>query len=86
MKRLIVPTEKDDSGYSFYETDIERLIAVAKQQGYELDAHTAKWAWEDYSDMYAAGWLGMDSYSDYELVSILKNRLDIEETYEEDMI
>lgn len=75
MKRLVRP------GLDFeerYPSDLDRIVRVVAEAGYEIDRQTAQWAWEEYSDHYAAGWLSLDSYSDYEILFALQVHCDVE--------
>lgn len=42
--------------------DVEQLVAVAQQSGYEIDAVTAFSAWSAYSDSLMASWLVLDGH------------------------
>ena len=42
-----------------HQSDVERLQRVMLAHGYDADLPSAADIWEDYSDSYAAGWLGM---------------------------
>lgn len=54
-----------------YPEDVARLIRVAAQAGYTLDAPHATMLWESYSEDWAAGWIGMGLITDEELARIL---------------
>jgi len=57
--------------------DVIRLQAVILQNGYEADYEDAANIWEDYSDSYAAGWLGLPD-DDNELWQIIEDRVERE--------
>jgi hypothetical protein len=58
-----------------HHSDVERLQRVMLQNGYEADYNDAANIWDDYSDAYAAGWLGMPE-DDNELWDEIKNRVE----------
>jgi hypothetical protein len=58
-----------------YEDDIEEMQRVLIANGYEASRDDLIACWTDYSDSYAAGWMGLPSNDD-ELLSILLGRLD----------
>lgn len=39
--------------------DVVRIQRVAEQNGYEADLEACAYLWDEYSDRYAAGWLGL---------------------------
>ncbi len=61
-----------------YPDDIQRIILIANLNGYDIDIDTATWAWEQYSENYAAGWLCMDGYTNDDIFRILKMYLIVE--------
>lgn len=83
MKRLYIKMESRDD-YRYLGDDVDRLVRVAADRGYDLSRSDAVWVWEDYSDSYAAGWLGMKDYEDDEIWSIIEYRTRTSETGEED--
>lgn len=70
MKRLQIPPSEVR-----YQSDCDRIVSVCALAGYEVSVHAANFAWEAYSDTYAAGWLRMDSFSDEGLVQIVRQYL-----------
>lgn len=70
MPRL-VPRPDEDS--DLYHADIQRIITVCDRFGYEIDAATARWAWEQESEMMCAGWLYLPP-DDESLFHIVKGR------------
>jgi hypothetical protein len=60
-----------------HHSDVERLQRVMLQNGYEADYDSAAGIWEDYSDDYAAGWLGMPEEDD-ELWQRIEDRVERE--------
>lgn len=75
MRRLEIPPPRDDEFSAAYYADIARLVAVAKAHGYELSTTAARWAWEEHSEDFAAGWLMQDYYTDDDLLAILRSKL-----------
>lgn len=58
-----------------HQSDVERLQRVMLQNGYDADLPSAADIWEEYSDDYAAGWLGMPD-DDIELWETIKYRVE----------
>ena len=50
-----------------YENDINRIISVFNERGYEMSVDLAVQVWEAFSSSYAAGWLTLRSYKDDEI-------------------
>lgn len=67
MIKLRLKSEFDDEYYS----DVEKIISVFAERGYEIDYQTAKTAWMKYSESMAAGWMRVDDYAFYNLQSYL---------------
>jgi len=44
-----------------YTKDIDRIVKIFADRGYEISQEDAVWAWESYSDSYAAGWMCLGS-------------------------
>lgn len=51
----------------YYNNDINKIISIFNERGYEMDADLAVMTWEIFSDSYAAGWLTLKSYTDDEI-------------------
>jgi hypothetical protein len=68
---------KEDDYRHRHHSDVERLQRVMLQNGYEADLRSAAGIWEDYSDDYAAGWLGMPD-DDEELWQTIEHRVERE--------
>lgn len=45
-------------------SDVFRIQQVCEQNGYEADLQACAYLWDEYSDSYAAGWLGMPESDD----------------------
>jgi beta-lactamase class D len=45
--------------------DIKRIVEVFAARGYEVSEEDACWAWEQHSDSWAAGWLGLGEKDEY---------------------
>ena len=56
LKRLVFFSRNKDNLHEYTE-DIKRIQSLAQEKGYLLSVTDAQKAWEEYSDMYAAGWL-----------------------------
>lgn len=55
-----------------YLHDVEHLVQVAAEFGYQVSMGDAEWAWSEYSYAHSAGWLIM-KYTDKQfLVNVLK--------------
>jgi hypothetical protein len=64
-----------DTDWHLYQADIDRMRTILNDRGYDAsDSDIAK-AWEDYSDMYAAGWLVLCE-EDFEIFDALLNHLE----------
>lgn len=44
--------------------DVIRIQRVVEQNGYEADLEACAYLWEEYSDRYAAGWIGLPEDDD----------------------
>ena len=71
--RLVQPMP--DTVYNDYSDDVARLVRAARAAGYLVTPIDAFVAWRGYSEMYDAGWLGMDRMPDDELVKVLTRLL-----------
>lgn len=47
-----------------YPEDCERIQRVAKEHGEEITLTEAHYIWDDYSDLYSAGWLCLPDSDD----------------------
>jgi hypothetical protein len=43
-----------------YQTDVERIVEIFAERGYEISATDAETAWQRYSDSMCAGWMDLD--------------------------
>lgn len=71
MIRLTIPARENSERYP---SDVDHIVKVCNQAGYDIDRHAAVWAWEAESEMYAAGWLGLPD-DDSELLRTILRRL-----------
>ena len=71
MKRFVRP-----GGEIHHSDDVERIIEICLSQGYIIDADTAQWAWEQYSDMSAANWLSL-GIDDYHIFYAIENTCEV---------
>ena len=62
--------EKEKFEHRFIE-DVERIQQVMVSKGYYCTLKMSASMWDEYSDIYCAGWLGLPE-SDEELFNILK--------------
>jgi hypothetical protein len=59
MKRLKV---KEQYNHHFeYQNDIDRIVKIFADRGYEISHSDAVRAWEQFSDSMAAGWMSLGS-------------------------
>lgn len=72
-KRLEIPERWDVPFH--HQDDVARIVAVCAAAGYEVSPVAADFAWTEFSDTYAASWLGMNGFRDEELVSIARTFL-----------
>jgi hypothetical protein len=63
MKKLKLK-QFDDHNF-LYENDIDRIVRIFADRGYEITGADAAKAWEKYSDLMAAGWMCLDKEDDY---------------------
>ena len=56
MKKL-----KIKENYNPYQYDIDRIVKIFADRGYEISHSDAASAWEQYSDSMAAGWMSLDA-------------------------
>lgn len=59
--RKLKPKHSKNWHLDKFKADIERMIIICANRGYLLTPSDAAWAWEQYSDGLAAGWLGLHS-------------------------
>lgn len=58
MKKLQLNEQYNND--TFYANDIDRIVKIFADRGYEISASDAVRAWEMYSDSMAAGWMCLD--------------------------
>jgi hypothetical protein len=59
LKKLKV---KEQYNHHFeYKNDIDRIVKIFVDRGYEISATDAVHAWEQFSDSMAAGWMSLGS-------------------------
>lgn len=70
----ILKFRKPVSGrHQHFKEDVQRIVSVCKDKGYELSEENAMIAWEKYSeDYYAAGWLILPKKDEDVVNAILK--------------
>lgn len=57
---------KEPYNYHYeYSYDIERIVKVFADRGYEISETDALRAWEAFSDSMCAGWMCLDDEDDY---------------------
>jgi hypothetical protein len=44
-----------------YQTDVDRIVKIFADRGYDISDFDATKAWEQYSDSMAAGWMHLDA-------------------------
>lgn len=71
--------QPDTPYYHRHIEDVERIQQVCLKNGYAADLEDCAGIWSEYSDSYAAGWLGLDEDDD-DLWRTIKNYV---ETYAE---
>lgn len=54
LKKLKVKEEHD---HFYYQNNIDRIVKIFADRGYEISNSDALKAWEQYSDSMAAGWM-----------------------------
>ncbi len=57
MKKLKLIEQEN----GFYQTDVERIVEIFAERGYEISATDAGIAWQRYSDSMCAGWMNLDN-------------------------
>jgi len=75
MRRLVPKIEYRDFDYP---EDVRRIVEACASQDYEITPEVAQWAWEQYSDSMAAGWLCLPT-SDAAIVRSIIGYLDEQE-------
>ena len=65
-----------------HKPDVERIQSIIRNNGYEADLEDCACIWEEYSDMYAAGWLGLGEDDDGVWNCIRITVLEIASNYE----
>lgn len=71
---MILKLEQDKSFQHRHLDDVERIFKVIRENGYYPTMSSCADIWEEYSDISAAGWLGLPP-SDLELWDIIKHRV-----------
>lgn len=56
MNKLVFKKEQHNY-HQYQKEDIQRIVSVCAQKGYQISEQDAMIAWERYSDMFCAGWL-----------------------------
>jgi hypothetical protein len=51
--------KKDYNHHYEYQSDIDRIVQVFAERGYEISESDAVLAWEKYSDSMCAGWMSL---------------------------
>lgn len=52
--------ETENQGHNHrHNHDVERILRVMTANGYDTDYMTCAFLWDDYSEDYAAGWMGL---------------------------
>jgi len=76
MKRLKFkdPYDGDDS----YSYDIERIVNIFADRGYEISYNDAKLAWKNHSDMMCAGWLILDESDEHVYLNVSRHFEEVE--------
>jgi hypothetical protein len=59
MKKLKV--KKQYNHHFEYTNDIDRIVKIFSDKGYEISASDAVKAWEQFSESYCAGWMNLGS-------------------------
>ena len=54
-----------------FQKDVDKIIAVCKERGYDISAGDALAAWEEYSDSLCASWLSFPEQGDDEIFRII---------------
>jgi len=67
MKRIQLNT--DHIGHI---KDVEKIQKILKDADYVVDNYVVKNMWEKYSEMFAASWLILDNYTDYEILNVIE--------------
>jgi hypothetical protein len=65
MKQLI--RAESTQPWAEHQADIERLVKVSREKGYELSEADAYYVWQRHSESMAATWMFLGSYNDDEL-------------------
>ncbi len=61
MKKLKIK----ENNHNPYQYDIDRIVKIFADRGYEISHSDAASAWEQYSDSMAAGWMSLDAEDVY---------------------
>jgi hypothetical protein len=61
-----------------YPEDCARIKRLAQTLGYTISLAEASAIWEDYSEDYCAGWLGMHTDSDDHILDVIKSKIKIQ--------
>lgn len=57
--KFIVKNYQNEGFTHRHLSDVERIFAVMSAGGVDTDLNTCAYIWDEYSDDYAAGWLGL---------------------------
>lgn len=76
MKKLVYVNPE---GTEHYPHDIDRIIEVCRNRGYEVSRNDALLAWQDYSDSMCAGWMGLHKSDDDLFLEVQSRLQEVEE-------
>jgi hypothetical protein len=62
MKKLKI---KESFDHFPYQNDVDRIVKIFADAGYDISHSDAARAWEKYSDSMAAGWMSLDGEDCY---------------------
>ena len=49
----------------YYKSDVERIVKIFSDRGYEISVADAENAWQRYSDSMCAGWMDLDNEDEF---------------------
>jgi hypothetical protein len=73
VQRLVFPA----NDLFTYPDDVERIVRVCAEAGYEISRNDAHAAWQDYSETMCASWMILPDNDDAYIVATILNRCDV---------
>ena len=73
--KTLKPKPRCYSHFDSFPKDVDRIVKVMQERGYEISREDAETIWEDCSENWAAGWLILPTSDDELAKEILSNSI-----------